>query len=115
MTQLKEFMLLFRYEPSNEEPSQEQLQKMHKQWGEFIGGIAMQGKLVSTHQLGFEGKKIFSNQNIEDGFHIAEGKTIGGNMVLKAESMEFATEFAKKCPILFMGGTVEVRNIIPMN
>lgn len=115
MTQLKEFMLLFRYEPSNEEPTQEQLQEMHKHWGEFIGGIAMQGKLVSTHQLGFEGKKIFANQSTEDGFHIAEGQTIGGNMVLKAESMESATELAKKCPILFMGGTVEVRDLLPMN
>lgn len=114
MTQLKEFMLLFRYEPSNEKPTQEQFQEMHKLWGEFIGGIALQGKLVSTHQLGFEGKKIYSNQNTEDGLHIVEGQTIGGNMILKAESMESATELAKKCPILFMGGTVEVRNTIPI-
>ncbi len=115
MRQLKEFMLLFRFEPSNEEPSRELLQEMHKHWGEFIGGIAMQGKLVSTHQLGFEGKKIFANQRTEEGFHIAEGQTIGGNMILKAESIESATELAKKCPILFMGGTVEVRDVIPMN
>jgi hypothetical protein len=115
MTQLKEFMLLFRYEPSNEEPTQEQLQEMHKHWGEFIGGIAMQGKLISTHQLGFQGKKIFANQNTEEGCHISEGQTVGGNMVLKAESMESATELAKKCPILFMGGTVEVRDVLPMN
>jgi hypothetical protein len=115
MTQLKEFMLLFRYEPSNEEPTQEQLQEMQKHWGEFIGGIAMQGKLVSIHQLGFEGQKIFANQSTEEGFHVAEGQTIGGNMVLKAESIESATELAKKCPILFMGGTVEVRDVIPMN
>lgn len=114
MAELKEFMLLFRFEPSNDEPTQEQLQEMHKHWGEFIGGIAMQGKLVSTHQLGFEGKKIFANQSTEDGLHIAEGQIIGGNMVLKAESMESATELAKNCPILFMGGTVEVRDIIPM-
>jgi hypothetical protein len=115
MTQLKEFMLLFRFEPTNEQPTPEQLQEMHKQWGEFIGTIAMQGRLVSTHQLGFEGKKIFANQTTEDGFHIAEGHTVAGNMVLKAESLEVATELAKKCPILFMGGSVEVRDTIPMN
>lgn len=115
MTQLKEFMLLFRYEPSNEEPTQEQLQEIHKHWGEFIGTIAMQGKLVSTHQLGFEGKMIFANQNTEEGLYISEGQTIGGNMVLKAESIESATELAMKCPILFTGGTVEVRDVIPMN
>jgi len=115
MTQLKEFMLLFRYEPSNEEPTQMQLQEMQKHWGEFIGGIAMQGKLVSTHQLGFEVKKILANQTIEDGIQISEGQTLGGSMVLKAESIDVATEFAKKCPILLMGGSVEVRNALPMN
>jgi len=114
MTQTKEFMLLFRFEPSNEQPTPEQLQEMSKQWGECIGTIAMQGKLVSTYQLGFEGKKIFADQSIEDGFHISEGQMVAGNMVLKTESMEVATELAKKCPILFMGGTVEVRTINPM-
>ena len=39
---------------------------------------------------------------------------VAGNMVLKAESLEVASELAKKCPILFMGGTVEVRTINPM-
>jgi hypothetical protein len=115
MTQLKEFMLLFRYEPSNQEPTAEQLSQMHKHWGDFIGNIAMQGKLVSTHQLGFEGKKISANQSLEDGIHVAERQTLGGNMVLKAESIEQATELAKKCPILVMGGEVEVRNVLPMN
>lgn len=114
MSQEKEFMLLFKFEPTTEHPTPEQLKEMGKSWGEFIGTIAMQGKLVSTHQLGFEGKQIFADQTTQDGFNIAEGKMIAGNMVLKAETMEAATELAKKCPILLMGGTVEVRSITPM-
>jgi hypothetical protein len=115
MTQEKEFMLLFRFEPTNEQPTEAQLQEMHGQWGKFIGNIAMQGKLVSTYQLGFEGKQIFADQSTKDGIHVAEGKTLSGNMVLKATSMEVATELAKNCPILLMGGIVEVRDLIPMN
>lgn len=115
MKESKEFMLLFRYETSNEEPTQEQLQEMQKLWGEFIGGIAMQGNLVSTHQLGFEGKKVSPDLSVEKGFHVSDNQIIGGNMILKAESIESATELAKNCPILKMGGTVEVRDIIPMN
>ncbi len=114
MTQVKEFMLLFRFEPTTEQPTPEQLQEMGKSWGKFIGTIAMQGKLVSTHQLGFEGKQIFADKTTQDGFHLAEGKMIAGNMVLKADSMEAATELAKNCPILSMGGSVEVRSITPM-
>jgi hypothetical protein len=115
MTPVKEFMLLFRFEPTNEQPTPEQLQEMHKQWGEFIGNIAMQGKLVSTYQLGFDGVQIFADHTTKEGFHFVEGQTLSGNMVLKADSIEVATELAKKCPILLMGGTVEVRNLIPMN
>lgn len=115
METLQDFMLLFRMEPSNEQPTQEQLQEMEKQWGQFIGNIAMQGKLVSTYRLGFEGNKISSNQTIDNGFLIAENKMLTGNMVLKANSLEVATDLAKNCPILFMGGTVEVRTITPMN
>jgi len=115
MTQIKEFMLLFRYEPSSQEPSAEEVLEMHRHWGAFIGDIARQGKLVSTYQLGFDSIKICANQTTENGFHQADGQKVGGNMVLKAESIESATELAKKCPILFIGGTVEVRNVLPMN
>lgn len=115
MSQTKEFMLLFRLEPTNEQPTPEQMQEMQKQWGEFIGNIASQGKLVSTYQLSFESKKIFADNSVEEGIYIASGQTLGGNMVLKSETIEEATILAKKCPILFMGGNVEVREITPMN
>jgi hypothetical protein len=115
MAQTKEFMLLFRFEPTNEQPTPEQLEQIRKQWGAFIGNIAMQGKLVSTYQLGFEGAQIASNRNVVEGIQVSEGQTLSGNMVLKADSIEVAAELAKNCPILLMGGTVEVRSIIPMN
>ena len=114
MTQLKEFMLIFSYQPTNEEPSTEQLQQMQKEWGSFINGVAMQGKLVSTHRLGFEGTIISTNQTIENSIQISKGKIVSGNMILKAFSLNEATEIARKCPIFSMGGNVEVRNTIPM-
>jgi len=115
MTQTKEFMLLFRFEPNfNYQPTQSDLNLMHQSWGAFIGNIAIQEKLVSTHQLGFEGNLIFAGQPVESGIHIAENKTVAGNMIVKAANLEEATEMAKSCPILEMGGMVEVRSINPM-
>jgi hypothetical protein len=35
-------------------------------------------------------------------------------MVITAENFDEAVEMAKGCPILFMGGSVEVRDIMPM-
>lgn len=114
MVQKNEFMLVFRYEPKNNyQPTAAELSEMHQQWGAFIGNIAIQEKLVSTHQLGFEGVQITSNQEVTEGIHIAENQTLAGNLILKANSIQEATEIAKNCPILSMGGTVEVRSIQP--
>ncbi|MCR4033508.1 MULTISPECIES: YciI family protein [Flavobacterium] len=115
MTTLKEFMLLFRFVSSNEKFTQEQEQEMHKQWGNFIGNIAMQGKLVSTHQLGFEGNQILSDLSTVNGFKISSNEIVGGNMILKAKDMEEAILLAQKCPVLQMGGNVEVRDILPIS
>jgi hypothetical protein len=114
MEKLKEFMLLFRMEPSNQQPTEAQLNEMHQQWGDFIGNIAMQGKLVSTHQLGFEGVQIAADQSTTQGIYVANNQILAGNMVLKAINIDQAVNLAKKCPILLMGGTVEVREIQPM-
>ncbi|MCI5054756.1 MAG: YciI family protein [Flavobacteriales bacterium] len=116
MENVNEFMLMFRFTPNFDyQPTQEELSDMRNQWGEFIGNVVMQEKLVYTHQLGFEGKKVNSDLTVKDEIVIENNFTLGGNMVVKANSIEEATEIAKGSPILKMGGTVEIRNIIPMN
>lgn len=110
----KIFMMIFRFNPENVQLTQEQSENMPQAWGSFIGNIAIQEKLVSTHQLGSEGAKIATDGTVESGVHFAEGQTLGGNMIVKAQSLEEAVGMAKECPILLMGGTVEVRSINPM-
>ena len=116
MKKVNEFMLVFRYTPNpNYQPSPEELSNMKSMWGEFIGNVLVQEKLVHTHQLGFEGKKVSADLSVQDEMVIENNYTLGGNMVVRANSIEEATEIAKGSPILKMGGTVEVRNILPMN
>ena len=115
MVQKNEFMLVFRYEPNtNYQPTEVELNEMHQQWGAFIGKIAIQEKLVSTHQLGFEGVQISPDKSITEGIYVANNQTLGGNMIVKANNINEAVEMAKNCPILLVGGTVEVRAIQPM-
>jgi hypothetical protein len=115
MVQTQEFMLLFRFEPNfNYQPTETEMAEMHQQWGTFIGGLAIQERLVSTHQLGFQGKRIFADSTVQEGINTAENQTLAGNLILKADSLNQAVELAKGCPILSMGGNVEVRNITPM-
>jgi hypothetical protein len=111
----QEFMLMFRYTPSSDyQPTQADMKEQHNLWGAYIGGIAGQGKLVSTYQLGFSGKQVSAAKVVSDGIHVADNQTLGGNMIVKAENFDEAVEMAKGCPILLMGGSVEVRDIMPM-
>jgi len=115
MVQKNEFMLLFRFEPNfNYQPTEAEMGEMHQHWGAFIGQIALEEKLVSTHQLGFEGKQIFADSSLQEGIYISNKQAIAGNMIVKANTIEEAIEMAKSCPILHLGGSVEVRSIQPM-
>lgn len=114
MGTLKEFMLLFRMQPGNTQPTTVQMAVMQQQWSTFIGNIASQAKLVSTSRLGFESNIIDNSQTVSNHVYIANNEALTGNMLIKAASLEEATEIAKSCPVLNMGGTVEVRNTIPM-
>lgn len=116
MADLSEFMFIFRFEPKeNDQPTQEELAEEEKKWGAFIGGIASQAKLVSVHQLGFEGKQVSQDQSESNGVFISDKQIVGGIMVVKAANMEEAVRLSKTCPIFRIGGNVEVRSVVPMS
>ncbi|CAN5449387.1 hypothetical protein BH11BAC2_BH11BAC2_00570 [soil metagenome] len=115
---MKEFLLIFRSEsPSTEPPmSPDQIQAMMKPWQDWIGSLAAQNKLVSTgNRLEQDGKVIKPGNIVTNGPFVEIKESIGGYTIIRAENLEEATELSKGCPILFVGGTVEIRAIIPMD
>ncbi len=114
---MTEFMMIFRnaYTP-DVKPTAEQLQESIKQWQDWMGGIAAQGKFAGTNRLSSEGAKVLKPNNvITDGPYAELKEIVGGYLIVKAESMEDALKLAAGCPIFNIGGTVEVRNVIPMS
>jgi len=113
---MQEFMMIFRMEPMGDfQPTPQQMQESVKQWQDWIGGIAAQGKFVSTNQLGFQGKTLKPGGIITDGPYAEVKEIVGGNMVVKAADLDEALKMAEGCPIFYMGGHVEVRDIMLMN
>ncbi len=114
---MQEFLLVFRREPVNSEtpPSPEQIQAMMKPWQDWMGSLAAQNKLVdSGNRLMAEGKVLKADNMITNGPYVEIKETIGGYTIIRAGSLDEAAELSKGCPILAMGGSVEVREIIPM-
>lgn len=113
---MNEFMMIFRHVPSPQaEPSPEEIQASVKQWQDWIGGIAQQGKFVSTQQLSFTGKTFNATEVISDGPYAEVKEIVGGLLICKAASLEEAMELAKGCPILTYGGSVEVRELMKLD
>jgi hypothetical protein len=110
---MKEFILIFRHENATAKVSPEQMQAWMKQQMDWVGGIAAQNKFVSGTGLLFDDAKVVGHNNVVTNGPFGEIKeTIGGYVIVKAESVEEAIEFAKGTPILMgEGNTVEVRQI----
>ena len=111
---MDEFMLIFRHEDGNKVASPEQIQVWMKQTMDWIGGIAAQNKFSHGNGLPFEeAKVVHSDKMVTNGPFGDIKETIGGYIVVKADSVDEAVEFAKGSPILQgEGNTVEVRKIV---
>ena len=114
---MKEFLFVFRRSVESNDPPQspEQLQAMMKPWQDWIGSIAAQNKLTSPgNRLDSEGRVVKPNNIITNGPYAEIKEAIGGYIIVKAGSLDEATALAKDCPIFSVGGSVEVRCIVPM-
>lgn len=115
---MEEFLLVFRRDSVNVEPqtSPAQLQALMKPWQDWIGNIAAQNKLVSSgNRLTSEGRVVKSDGVITNGPYVEIKEAIGGYIIVRADSIDEAAEFSKDCPILKMGGNVEIRTIVSMD
>lgn len=110
---MNEFMLIFRHEDGNKIASPEQIQVWMKQTMDWIGGIAAQNKFVEGNGLPFADARVVHHGNVVTNGPFGEIKeTMGGYIIVKADSVEEAVAFAKGSPVLAgEGNTVEVRRL----
>lgn len=113
---MKDFLFVFRNDyKAIEQRSPEEMQNSMKKWMDWMGNFAAQNKLIDRgNRLHSEGKLVNPGNIITDGPYADIKELIGGYTLVRAESLDDATEMAKNCPILDIGGTVEVREINPM-
>lgn len=114
---MKEFLLVFRRDVQSEtiQISAEQMQAMTKPWQDWMGGLAAQNKLANRgNRLASEGKVVKPGNVVVNGPYVELKEALGGYIMVKAANLDEATELAKNCPILNVGGSVEVRAIVQM-
>jgi hypothetical protein len=110
---MAEFVLIMRHEDGKNVASPEQMQIWMKQTMDWIGGITAKNKFVQGIGLPFEDSRVVRPKNVVTNGPFGEIKeTIGGYIIVKADSIDEAVEFAKGCPVLQgEGNSMEVRKI----
>jgi hypothetical protein len=114
---MEKYMLIFRNSERTEDDFQnlspEALQAELDKWGQWIGGIAAQGKMIATDALDNKGKIVKGSKHVvTDGPFIESKELVSGYLILSAESLDEAVELSKGCPIFEIEGTVEVRPLM---
>ncbi len=110
---MNEYILIFRHEDGQKIASAEQLDIWMQQTHAWLGPMVAQKKLVGGNGLLFDDSKIVWHKGV-----VTEGpfgkvkETLGGYVIILADTVDEAAEFAKGCPVLQgEGNSVEVRKI----
>ena len=84
-----------------------------QQWGAYMQEHQQTGAYLGGAPLKALGAQVSAEEVVKE--PAGKGKRrITGYMLLEARTLVSATKIAKSCPILSVGGTVEVRPIQPM-
>lgn len=113
---MKDYLLIYRADFSfMSTRTPEEAQANTKRWMDWIGSIAAQNKLTDRgNRLESSGKVLKGDNLVTNGPYAEIKESIGGYSIVKADSYEAAIELAKGCPILKLGGNVEVREVSVM-
>lgn len=111
---MSEYLLLLRggYEPY-EDISPGDLEAALQRYRDWANDLRRKNQLVSAAKLSDAGGRLRKTaQGIQvDGPFIETKEAIGGFFIVKAQSLDNATQLAESCPIFDEGGFVEIREI----
>jgi hypothetical protein len=101
------------------ELSPEQMQKMIEKYVAWGEGLRTAGVLEGGQKLADEPGRIMRARNgevrVTDGPYSETKEVLGGYYIVAAGNYDNAVELARDCPHFQYGGTIEVREIDPMN
>jgi hypothetical protein len=107
---MAKFLFVYRSEIGTRESlTPDEMQKIHQKWQAWIAeGFEKGWMLDPGNGLKTEGR-VVNSKVVTDGPFVETKDVVGGYGIVQADNIDAAAEFAKGCPILLRGGTVEVR------
>jgi len=113
---MKDFMFIFRGASEQYDFSAEQMQQHMQKWFAWVDDLKAKNIYTSGEPLLPEGKTVKGAKALVTDGPFAESKElVGGFFLIKAASLDEATEIAKGCPDLPLNGSVEIREVMKMD
>ncbi len=111
---MKEYLLLLRGgKPMSGKTKAEGKAEMQA-WGEYISNLGQDGRLVGGLPLVSGGTVVTENGTLNEPVKSATEGIVGGYLIVRAKSIEQASEIAKGFTHIANEGNIEVREIAPM-
>lgn len=112
---MSDFAFLYRGRDTDASP--DQMQKRMEKWRAWFKQLGEQGHLKDIGlPLENSGKVVRGKEkSVTDGPFAEAKDVVGGFTLILARDLEQAAELSKTCPILEVGGSVEVRPIQVLN
>ena len=109
---MEDFLLIFRKPGADpRELPEAEVKRNIEKWTAWFNSKAAEGRLTDMLlRLDQSGKVLKANGVITDGPFVETRERLLGVIVVSASSLEEATAIAGGCPILQLGGSVEVRS-----
>ena len=117
---MSEFVLLYRntLEARRESHnSPDKAQQTMKKWRAWFDDMTRKGCLKSIGQPLDDTGKVVGGKNkmITDGPFAETKDVVGGYSLIEARNLEEAAQIASACPIIEIGGSVEVRPVMKID
>lgn len=111
---MSEFIYLYRGGRRGRTP--EESQQIMQKWLDWMKELTTSGNLKDPGQpLEEEGKVVNGTGAITDGPYAEAKDLVGGFTLIEADSLQRAAQLADGCPILSVGGSVEIRPVMKMD
>jgi hypothetical protein len=110
---MTKFLFVYRNNPeAYTRMSPDAMQQQMQKWQAWIGEGMKKGWMVNPGDaLKREGRVVNAKQVVTDGPFAESKEVVGGFSIVQASNIDAAAELAKGCPVLTVGGQVEVRQL----
>ncbi|MGD0471736.1 MAG: YciI family protein [Candidatus Velthaea sp.] len=107
---------LYIYRGGESERSPEEAEKQMQLWTAWLSDLGQKGHIKDPGQpLEHTGKVVTGKAKmLTDGPYAEAKDLVGGYTIVEAKDLGEATELSSGCPILTVGGSVEIRPVMKM-